>query len=145
MTSRAEGLRAVESEISNLIRRVKRIIGERAVAVHPELQGMSYLILGWLEVHGPARASGIVDAFRIDKGALSRQLQHLEEVGLIHRSPDPCDGRASLVELTDDARLRMGQVDADQRKLSDEKLGDWTADDLTALAAQLKRYNAALD
>ncbi|UDY23992.1 MarR family winged helix-turn-helix transcriptional regulator [Nocardioides sp. Kera G14] len=145
MTSRAEGLRLVETEISNLVRRVRRIIGERAAAVHPELQGVSYLILGWLEQNGPARASSIVEAFRIDKGALSRQLHHLEELGLVVRTPDPGDGRASLVELTDEARLRMSQVDSEQRKLVDERLGGWTATELRDLANQLKRYNDALD
>ncbi|MFT4265417.1 MAG: MarR family transcriptional regulator [Nocardioides sp.] len=145
MTTRGEGLRAVETEISSLVRRVRRVIGERANAVHPDLQGLSYLLLGWLGGQGPARASAMVEAFRIDKGALSRQLQHLEELGLVTRSPDPADGRASLVDLTDDARLRLSQVDTEFRKITDERLADWTVAELDDLAARLRRYNDSLN
>ena len=44
MTSRADSLRA-SSEVGVLIRRIRRVIGERARAVHPDLQPASYLML----------------------------------------------------------------------------------------------------
>jgi hypothetical protein len=43
--SRAEELGRLEQEVGVLIRRVKRVIGERARAVHPDLQPASYLML----------------------------------------------------------------------------------------------------
>ena len=128
-----------------MVRRVKRRVGERAAEVHPDLQGMSYLILGWLKDNGPARASAIVEAFRIDKGALSRHLQHLEDLGLVLRTPDPCDGRASLVEISSAGNARITIVDNAQRERNDQLLSDWSVEEILALGAQLKRYNAALD
>ncbi|WP_300678329.1 MarR family transcriptional regulator [Nocardioides sp.] len=145
MTERSEGLRVVEAEIGRLVRRVKRMIGERAASVHPELQGMSYLILGWIKQNGPARASAIVEAFRIDKGALSRHLQHLDDLGLIVRTPDPCDGRASLVEISTAGNARITEVDDAQRRLNEQLLDDWSVAEIEELGSQLKRYNAALD
>jgi DNA-binding MarR family transcriptional regulator len=120
------------------------VVADRAVAVHPDLQGVSYLLLGWIEKNGPVRASAAVEAFRIDKGALSRQIQHLADLGLVRRTPDPADGRASLVELTDDGTFRMQQVEDDRRKLVDERLADWTVEELQSLATQLHRYNDSL-
>ena len=38
---------------------------------------------------------------------MSRQLRALEELGLVARAPDPADGRASLVQLTEEGRERF--------------------------------------
>jgi DNA-binding MarR family transcriptional regulator len=145
MTSRADSLRHLEREVGVLIRRIKRVIGERARAVHEDLQPASYLMLSWLVDEGPVRASAMVERFNIDKGAISRQLQHLDELGLVIRTPDPDDGRATLVAASDDARRRLADVTEHRRKWLDEQLGDWSAEELETFAATLERYNRALN
>jgi DNA-binding MarR family transcriptional regulator len=145
MTSRAESLRHLEREVAVLIRRIKRVIGERARAVHPDLQPASYLMLSWLADEGPVRATSMVENFNIDKGAVSRQLQHLDELGLVVRTPDPDDGRASLVAASDDARLRLADVAEHRRKWLDEQLVDWDAQELETFATTLEKYNRALN
>ena len=84
--SRSEALAELESEVGVMIRRVRRVIGERARAVHPDLQPASYLMLGYVRDHGPIRASAVGHAFDIDKGAISRQVQHLLDLGLLDRT-----------------------------------------------------------
>jgi DNA-binding MarR family transcriptional regulator len=143
--ARATALGGLEREVGILIRRIKRVIGERAQAVHPELQPSSYLMLSWLLDEGPVRASMMVEAFNIDKGAVSRQLQHLVDLGLVGRTQDPEDGRASLVSATDEARRRLDAVVTARRLQLDERLGDWSAEDLEQLVGLLHRYNSALD
>src|SRR5262249_22193537 len=123
----------------------KLTIAKRAHGVHPSLQGASYLVLSWLAEHGPVRASAIVELFKTDKGALSRQLQHLEELGLIERAPDPADGRATLVSASAEAVRRLAEVDEQLRAALDERLADWSVDELSAFARQLGRYGGALD
>jgi DNA-binding MarR family transcriptional regulator len=145
VTSRADSLRHLEREVGVLIRRIKKVIGERARAVHEDLQPASYLMLSWLADEGPVRASAMVERFAIDKGAISRQLQHLDELGLVVRTPDPDDGRASLVAASDDARRRLADVTEHRRKWLDEQLGDWTADELETFAMTLEKYNKALN
>ena len=49
------------------------------------------------------RASAIAEQFDIDKGAISRQVQHLVDLGLVDRVTDPDDGRAMLVSVSDEA------------------------------------------
>src|SRR3954471_9087292 len=145
MTTRAESLRHLEREVAVLIRRIKRVIGERARAVHPDLQPASYLMLSWLVDQGPVRATSMVENFNIDKGAVSRQLQHLDDLGLVVRTPDPDDGRANLVAASDDARRRLADVAEHRRKWLDEQLGDWSAEELETFAAMLERYNLSLN
>ena len=145
MTTRADSLRRLEREVGVLIRRIKRVIGDRARAVHPDLQPASYLMLAWLVDEGPVRASEMVESFNIDKGAVSRQLQHLDDLGLVVRTPDPDDGRASLVAASDDARRRLADVAEHRRKWLDEQLGDWTDDELETFVTTLGRYNHALN
>jgi DNA-binding MarR family transcriptional regulator len=145
MTSRTDSLRHLEREIGVLIRRIKRVIGERARLVHEDLQPASYLMLSWLVDEGPVRASAMVERFSIDKGAISRQLQHLDELGLVVRTPDPDDGRATLVAASDDARRRLADVTEHRRKWLDEQLADWTAEELETFATTLEKYNRALN
>ena len=142
--SRTDSLRHLEREVGVLIRRVKRVIGERAHSVHEDLQPASYLMLSWLVDQGPVRASSIVETFAIDKGAVSRQLQHLDDLGLIERTPDPADGRATLVAASDDAVRRLADVTEHRRKWLDERLGEWDATELAQFVELLERYNRSL-
>ncbi|WP_139984352.1 MarR family winged helix-turn-helix transcriptional regulator [Nocardioides litoris] len=142
---RVETLRELEHEVAVLIRRVRRVIGERARAVHPDLQPPSYLILAMVAEEGPLRASVLSETFDIDKGAISRQVKHLLDLGLLVADKDPSDARASLLSATDEARSRLADVVEHRRKYLDERLADWSDADLTTFVAELSRYNASLD
>jgi DNA-binding MarR family transcriptional regulator len=143
--SRADELGRLEQEVGVLIRRVKRVIGERARAVHPELQPASYLMLSYLVSYGPQRSSVLSERFGVDKGAISRQVQHLGDLGLLERTPDPEDGRATLVSASPDAVHRMEALNRDRRRWLDEQLAEWSEDDLREFVTGLARYNQALD
>jgi DNA-binding MarR family transcriptional regulator len=143
--SRADELGRLERELGVLIRRVRRVIGERARAVHPDLQPASYLMLTFLAAEGPQRSSVVSETFNVDKGAISRQVQHLSDLGLLVREPDPADGRATLISASPDAVSRMTSVDRDRRRWLDEQLAEWTEEDLRDFVTGLGRYNLALD
>ncbi|GAB4009775.1 MarR family winged helix-turn-helix transcriptional regulator [Nocardioides ultimimeridianus] len=142
--AREVALDRVQQELRAVLQRAKRSVGDRAHAVDPGLQGASYLLLEWLAGRAPLRASGIVEALGCDKGALSRQLQHLEDLGLVERTPDPCDRRATLVSVTAGARVRLADVDTSATRELGTRLAGWTADDLDDLATRLAGYNRAL-
>jgi DNA-binding MarR family transcriptional regulator len=144
-TARADLLGGLEQEVAVMVRRIRRVIGERSSAVHPDLQPSGYLMLAWLTTNGPQRASAMVEAFGIDKGAISRQVQHLVDLALVDRTPDPADGRAMLVSASAEAVARLTELHTDRRRWLDERLGDWPDADLSEFVRLLGRYNSALD
>ena len=144
-SARADLLQGLEQEVGVMIRRIRRVIGERSRAVHPDLQSSSYLMLSWLGQHGAQRSSAMADAFGIDKGAISRQVQHLVDLGLVDRTPDPEDGRATLVSASRTALRRLKAVTDDRRRFLDDRLGEWSESDLSEFVRLLGSYNQALD
>jgi DNA-binding MarR family transcriptional regulator len=142
--SRTDSLRDLEHEVGVLIRRVRRVIGERARTVHPDLQPASYLILSTVAQDGPLRGSELSELFTIDKGAISRQVKHLVKLGLIHAAKDPDDARATLLTATDEAKTRLEDIVQHRRKYLDERLADWSPEELSGLVEILGRYNQAL-
>lgn len=141
---RAELLGELEREVGVMIGRIRRLLRERARTVHEELQSSTYLLLSWLDTRGPLRASEIAEAFGIDKGAISRQVQHLIELGLVDRAPDPDDGRATLLSASETARTRLAAVKEAGRLWLDQRLDDLPDEDLAAFVGLLGRYNVAL-
>jgi DNA-binding MarR family transcriptional regulator len=138
-------LHSIEREVGALIRRVRRVIGERARSVHPDLQPSAYLILTYLQDEDDVRSSRLVENFGIDKGAISRQISSLVDLGLVERFPDPEDGRATRIRLTDDAKSRIQAVSESRWGRFGQRLADWSDDDLVGFAATLQHYNESLD
>lgn len=145
MPDRLEQLALLESEIGIMMRRARRVIAERAAAVHEELPGISYLMLGYVRTHGPVRASRLGTAFHVDKAAVSRHVQQMLELGLLDRRPDPEDGRATLLSATPDAEKRLQVIAEERRRWLDERLTEWELGDLRDLVGLLGRYNRALE
>ncbi|GAA4376977.1 MarR family winged helix-turn-helix transcriptional regulator [Nocardioides caricicola] len=143
--TRADLLAGLDGEFTVLVRRIRRVIRQQAREVHPDLQIASYLLLAWLANNGPQRGSTVAEQLGIDKGAISRQAQHLEELGLLSRSADPDDGRAMLLAASDGAVARLARMRDERRRTLDERLGDWSEADLASLVSLLGRYNHALE
>ncbi len=139
-----ELMQKLESEVGVLMRRIKRVVCERAHQVHPELQSGAYSILATLYDVGPRRSSVIAETFHVDKGAVSRQVQQLVDLGLADRVPDPDDGRASIIQVTDEGARRLAAVSDHRRQLLVERLGSWSEDDLESFVSSLARYNQTL-
>ncbi len=134
----------LELEMGTLIRRIRRRVMERAREVHEELQPAAYFILANVAESGPKRASTLVEEFGIDKGAISRQVQQLVDLGFVERTPDPADGRAMTLGVTDEGRRRLADTSRSRRKLLDERLSGWTDGELDAFVTALARYNKTL-
>jgi DNA-binding MarR family transcriptional regulator len=145
VNDRIRTLHALEQEMGILMRRVRRALSERAALVHPSLQPSSYVMLAHLIEAGPRRSADIAEAFDLDKGAVSRQVQHLVELGLVERTPDPADGRATILTATTEAKDRVDQVSRLRIEQLDARLAEWTAEDLDDLVSRFSRDNATLD
>jgi DNA-binding MarR family transcriptional regulator len=142
--ARNDDLRAIENEVASLIRRVKRVMGERAREVHPDLHPMTYFILNHLATAGPLRAADLSDAFGMDKSGVSRQVQALVDLGLVERRPDAEDRRAILLDATSEGRRRLDDMARRRQDRFDQKLSGWSDDELATFARLLTAYNRAL-
>ncbi len=138
-------LQELEHEMSVLVRRIRRVIAERARMLHPELSPVAYSMLMALNDLGPQRASDLVEIFSVDKGAVSRQVQALLELGLIERTPDPDDRRAMTLAISEEGHRRLASISVDRRHELSRRLGDWSEQDLSAFVRSLGRYNSALE
>ena len=101
--------------------------------------------LMWVEA---MRVSDLAANIGLDASTVSRQIKQLEAVGVIERTPDPADGRASLVRLSTRGRATMQAAFQRRFKRIQEVLEPWNAKDrahlqdlLTRLAADLASAN----
>jgi DNA-binding MarR family transcriptional regulator len=142
--ARTAAVRSLEHEIGTLLRRIRRGMAERAAEVHPELNPTSYLMLSTLSERGTRRAADLAELFALDKGSVSRVVHQLLELGLVERTPDPADGRASILSVTDEAVRRLAEVRDHRREHFDERLSGWEPGEIEQLARGLERFNRAL-
>jgi len=145
MSDTVETLRALEHEVTVMVRRLKRVVAERARAIDPALMPVGLVVLGLLHEQGPVRQTVLVDTLGMDKGAISRQIQHLLDLGLVVREADPADGRAQLLTVTADGEHRLARVADERRAMLEQRLSDWSPDDLAQFVALLARYNRSLN
>lgn len=143
--SKQEAFGDIEREVRTIVTRVRRRSVENARMIDPDLTAPAFGVLLYVFDNGAVRAQEVVEAFGVDKATVSRQIAHLESLGLVARSVDPTDGRAYSVELTAEGRSRVDDLSDKRRSDFIQRLNDWSADDLEQLAELLSRYNASLE
>lgn len=111
---------------------------------HPSLDHAAYPILFCLE-DGARRVSAIADTIHSDVSTVSRHVQALEAQGLVAKTPDPDDGRAHVVGLTEDGRALSGNVRTSYTEWFTDLLTGWSDKDVRALSAYLKQLDESLD
>jgi DNA-binding MarR family transcriptional regulator len=90
--------------------------------------------LGELTRHGSLRLSALSERLRIAPRSGTEVVDALEERGLVERSPDPDDRRATLVGLTPRGARIAADVQAAQRAEADAFFGTLSPADRDALA-----------
>jgi DNA-binding MarR family transcriptional regulator len=61
-------------------------------------------IIGRLRSGGPATASALAAAEHVSQQAIAQSIAPLKEAGLLRSTPDPTDGRKSLISMTEAGR-----------------------------------------
>lgn len=137
----ADSLRAVEDELTLLLRRTRLLSWDLAREIQADLEPNAYGLLLCLRRSGRVRLTELAAQLGLSKGTLSRQLTNLERLGLVRRVPDPQDGRAALLELTREGQRRFdGAREARMGQLR-QTLRSWQAADLAEFARLLHRFN----
>lgn len=76
----------------------------------------------------------------VEVSTVSRAASALERHGIIERIPDPADGRAHLLSLTDDGPDALGALQEQRQEWFSELLSDWRAEDVAQLRELLTRF-----
>lgn len=139
---RADAVAALEESLGTLFRRVRSSWKEAAAAIAPGLQPIGYKILSALVHSGPTPSGALGEALAVDKSVMSRQVRTLEELGLVASHPDPSDGRARILEPTDLAVERLRSVRSTSRAALEQRLDEWSTDEITRFAALLEHLAA---
>ena len=106
------------------------------------LRRPDYALLAAVEQQCSLRPSDLAARDGHDVSTVSRRVAALVDRGWLARTPDPQDGRAFRVALSDEGRHRLhAERDARARIITDV-LADWPQDDIATLATLLDRLSA---
>ncbi|GLX10113.1 MarR family transcriptional regulator [Microbispora sp. NBRC 16548] len=112
---------------------------------HRHLDRSAYLLLNRIHATGPMSIGQLSDAFGLDVSTLNRHTSALLRAGLVERIPDPGGGIARKFRLTEEGERWLGE-EREKNILGLEKvLAGWTAEDVTAFAAYLRRFNTDIE
>ena len=82
---------------------------------------------------------------KIEQPSMAQMLARMERDGLIRRTPDPADGRSSLVSLTEAAVAKLPAARQALEEGRDRVLSGFSADEIQTLVQLMRRLNQNLD
>lgn len=126
------------TELSRITRRASiRARGSESI-----LSVVDQSLVDFVVEHPACMAIDIARYLRLNRSTISRQLSGLLAAGLI-RTTDGGTGNAKPLEVTDAGRAALRRSVQLHREALDERLADWSDDDIALLAGLLERLGAA--
>lgn len=132
-------------ELVNEVFRLFRALKSMSVHESPSDQpGLAHAgILGLLSRLGECRATEVAAQLGVGPSALSRQLAELDSRGLVDRRPDPEDGRATLLQVSDAGAEQLSAITLRRAARMRERLRDWSEDEAQETLSAVGRLVAA--
>ena len=132
----------IEQALGALLRltrapRFAETVRQRAGA---EVDRAGYAVLVRVSELGPVRLSELAQYLGLDVSTVSRQVQQLEQRGLVDRSPDPLDGRAALLELSVPGRDIMQKMRDAWCETVADVVGTWKPADIVRFGSLMDRF-----
>lgn len=94
---------------------------------------------------GPKRATELAELLHVDLSVVSRQITSLAARGLVAKTRDDTDRRASSVEITDSGRKVTADVERIRTGFLKGLVTDWDDADVTQFADYLHRLTETLE
>jgi len=115
----------------------------RAAGVPDEPHAMTTMFL--LTQSGPVRPTALAGILGISAAATSRLVESLAAAGLVTRTPDPDDARATLVTFTEQGAAAAALLHEEGDRLSQRLLDGWTDEERTIFTRLMHRYADAVE
>ncbi|MFF1384523.1 MarR family winged helix-turn-helix transcriptional regulator [Arthrobacter sp. NPDC058288] len=93
---------------------------------------------------GESRATHLAARLGVSAPVLSRHIADLEEHGLVVRRPDPEDGRAQLVALSEAGAAKLRDIEQQRTATLQGYLQDWSQADAEETAKTLRKLAESL-
>ncbi len=90
------------------------------------------------------RLSDLASRVELDASTVSRQIKQLEDKGIVERTPDPGDGRASLVQLSSSGHTAMQAAMRRRFERIQAALEPWSDEERQQLQTLLTRLTSDL-
>jgi DNA-binding MarR family transcriptional regulator len=110
------------------LHRLLRIL--RRARPEPRLQPTPLIVLALLNQHGPARIGVLACRAACTQPTVTAAVTQLEASGLVRREPDPADGRAIRVVLTDPGAQALSRVAHSEAEALAARLGALPPEDV---------------
>jgi DNA-binding MarR family transcriptional regulator len=133
------------ASVAQLVRTGRHLSARAATQLYGELPSFGWAVLVPLARHGDQRCSALAAQVGVDVSVASRQLAVLERLGYVERRPDPEDGRASLLRLTDAGSAALAAARALRADWSLTALSGWDEADARLLSDLLERLVTDLE
>ncbi len=131
----AATLRPVLLRLNNLIRRQVPSV---------ELTPAQSTALTTVVDHGPLRMGELAEREQVRMPTATSIIRRVERLGLVRRRPDPEDGRAVLVEVTESGRDLLDRVALERNELLAAMLAELDDEERGAIAAAVPALTALL-
>ncbi|MFP5113260.1 MarR family winged helix-turn-helix transcriptional regulator [Bacillaceae bacterium C204] len=131
-------LEMIELELAILIRRTTSNSINKKFG---NLDRSAYLILRRIVEKGAVGVKVLAEEFQLDISTISRQAAALEHKGYLYRIPDPLDGRAYYLEITEQGTKELFDYKRARLERITELVEDWSDDDREQFAKLLKKFN----
>ena len=134
LEARTAAVRALEGEFSELLNQFRQIVAENAHRLSPGLLPGAYKVFTTIVRRERITLSALAESLMADKGQISRTVRELENLGLVVRTPDPTDGRSSLLSPTAEGLERLAAARHPRDSALADSLEDWDVADIERLA-----------
>jgi DNA-binding MarR family transcriptional regulator len=135
-----------DTELAEALDRRLRVLTRTLRASYPRGTSVtSASLLGALRQAGPQRVTDLAAREHVAQPTMTALVGRLEREGLVSRAPDPDDGRAVRVALTDTGAARVEAVIAERAAALAGRLGALLPDERETLAAALPVLDRLLD
>jgi DNA-binding MarR family transcriptional regulator len=134
-------LETLELELAVLIRRVSLITTYNKFG---NLDRAAYLLLDQITSRGSAGVKALADESHLDISTVSRQVATLEQKGYVSRIPDPLDGRACSLQITDLGTKEYNQHKQARLDKIADTLKNWSNEEGEVFGQLLRKYNRSI-
>ena len=124
-----------------ITRTARRLRQEAGGGLSPTLTAA----LATVDRHGPLTPSELAAKERIQRPTATRLIARLEEDGLVRRTPDPVDGRSSLIAITAAGHALLEDVRTRKDAWVAQRLRGLPAEDRATLARAADILEAMLE